>query len=155
MPASIRKGIYFVLGRYTTVARAHYDEQPSPTTVFSDSSLPRQQRRRAFFWPLPQMATSPDEYVLNCSDSELAALISASPNLVPQYSRIALLSPRCIAKAYRPDLAKDALEAAEVAYRLGVRVPRFVRSVQCEHRTFIIMERIEGNTLHNAWPSLG
>ncbi|KJZ73984.1 hypothetical protein HIM_06652 [Hirsutella minnesotensis 3608] len=99
------------------------------------------------------MSAFPDDCVLHCPESELAVLIGKSPRL-EQHSGIARLSNRYLAKAYDPASAEDTLEAVEVAHRLGIRVPRFVRSVRCGDMVFA-MERVEGDTLQDAWPSLG
>jgi hypothetical protein len=100
------------------------------------------------------MATHLDNPILSCSDPELAALIRESPRL-EQYPGIVLLSDRYLAKGYESTAADDTIEAVQVAHRLGIRVPRVVRWVRCEDMVFAIMERIEGCTLEDAWPSLG
>ena len=100
------------------------------------------------------MATHLDNYVFTCSDSELAALIRESPRL-EQHPGIVLLSNQYLAKSYDSTSAADAIDAVKLAHRLGIRVPRFVRLIRYEDMVFTIMERIEGHTLEDAWPSLG
>lgn len=100
------------------------------------------------------MATSLNDWILNCSDTELAAFIRDCPRL-QQHPGISLLSNQYLAKAYNSASVGDTEEAVEVAHRSGIRVPRFIRSVQCEDTVFTIMERIKGETLEDAWPSLG
>lgn len=46
------------------------------------------------------------------------------------------------------------MKAEEVAHSLGVRTPRFLRSVPYDDKAFIIMDRVEGYTLEDAWPRL-
>ncbi|UNI15352.1 hypothetical protein JDV02_001891 [Purpureocillium takamizusanense] len=100
------------------------------------------------------MASSRDDCILHGPESELAVLIRESPRF-EEHPGIARLSNRYLAKAYDPASAEDTLEAVEAAHRLGIRVPRVVRSVRCEGTAFVIMERVEGATLQMAWPSLG
>lgn len=100
------------------------------------------------------MAASLDDWVLSCPDLELAAFVCESRKL-EQHPGISLLSNGYLAKAYNAASVGDTIEAVDVAHRPGIRVPRIIRSVRSEDTVFIIMERIEGDTLQDAWPSLG
>lgn len=100
------------------------------------------------------MATHLDNCIVSGSDSELLGLIRESPTL-EQHGGIALLSNRYLAKYYYLASVEDAIKAVDVTRKLGIRAPRFVRSVLCENMVIAIMERIEGRTLEVTWSSLG
>lgn len=70
------------------------------------------------------MATPLNDCLLNCTDSELAALIRKSPRL-KQHFGIVLLSNRYLAKGYDSASVED-------------------------NTVFAIMERIDGHTLEDA-----
>ncbi|KAJ2967918.1 hypothetical protein NQ176_g9435 [Zarea fungicola] len=97
---------------------------------------------------------SPDEIILHGSDAQVQVLILSSPR-PNSHGGIVLLSNRFIAKAYRPDCLVDTMKTIEIAHSLGIRTPRLIRSVHCPHVEFLIMERVEGMTLEDAWPQLG
>jgi hypothetical protein len=97
---------------------------------------------------------SPDDIVLYGSDAEIKALIAQGP-LLDGLNRIVLLSDRFIAKAYRPDCLADTMKAIEIAQALSIRTPKLVRSTQDPDVEFLIMERVQGRTVEDAWPRLG
>ncbi|EJP66972.1 ankyrin repeat protein [Beauveria bassiana ARSEF 2860] len=96
---------------------------------------------------------SPDYVVLYGSDAEIQSLITQSPRLTP-HGGIALLSDRFLAKAYRPDCLADTMKAIEIAQSLGIRTPKIIRPIQYSDVEFLVMERIEGRTIEDAWPGL-
>ncbi|KAM3515934.1 hypothetical protein MY11210_000474 [Beauveria gryllotalpidicola] len=97
---------------------------------------------------------SPDNIVLFGSDAETEALISQSPRL-ENHAGIVLLSSRFLAKAYSPDNLADTIKTIETAQALGIRTPKLIRSIQCPDLEFLVMERVQGRTLEDAWPELG
>ncbi len=99
-------------------------------------------------------SNSNDELIQTGADSDLAHLIRTCPRLGRQ-SGIILLSDRFLAKNYQSGSADDTIEAVKIARQLGICVPRIVRSVQCDDNVFVIMDRIQGNTLEKVWTNLG
>lgn len=69
-------------------------------------------------------------------------------------SRVFFLSPNLIAKQFNPDDEKDVLEAMQCARRLGIRVPSIERVIEMSGNVYVIMERIHGQTLEEAWAHL-
>lgn len=96
----------------------------------------------------------PDNIVLYGSDAEIKTLITQSPRLKP-HGGIVLLSNRFLAKAYRPDCLADTIKTIEIAQALGIRTPKIIRLIQYADEEFLIMERIKGQTIEDAWPRLG
>lgn len=101
------------------------------------------------------MATPLDDRVSSCTDSELAALIRERSTTLEEHAGIVLLSSGYLAKCYDLISAEDTIKSMEVVHSLGIRAPRFVRTIECEDGLFIIMERIKWDTLEDVWPSLG
>ncbi|KAI9747513.1 MAG: hypothetical protein M4579_007448 [Chaenotheca gracillima] len=95
-----------------------------------------------------------DDLLQKYLDDELQRYIVESPLITP-FSRLSLLSANLLAKHYNPDLVEDTLTAMDVARELGVRVPRVFRTIICENNAYLIMERIQGTTLEEAWAGLG
>lgn len=97
---------------------------------------------------------SPDDVVLYGSDAEIETLIAHSPRLTP-HEGIVLLSDRFLAKAYRPECLVDAMKTMETAQYLGIRTPKIIRPpIRYPNREFLVMERVQGRTLEDAWPGL-
>lgn len=96
----------------------------------------------------------PDGWISEYSDLQLVDLIKGSPTL-EHHRGIMILSDRYLAKSYRPDLVDDVIEAVKVAENLKIRVPQVVRTVRSGHFVYVIMERIWGHTLEDAWISIG
>jgi hypothetical protein len=94
------------------------------------------------------------ELLQDYCDADLVQYIQKSPRL-PHHSSIFILSPHLIAKNCQSDLLQDTIGAMEAAARLGVRVPAAKRIVTFNGNTYLIMERIDGMTLEEAWPKLG
>jgi hypothetical protein len=69
-------------------------------------------------------------------------------------SSVFFLSPNLIAKQLLPGEETDMLEAMQCAGLLGVRVPSIKRVVESSDNVYIIMERIYGQTLEDAWAHL-
>jgi hypothetical protein len=86
-----------------------------------------------------------DETILHGSDAEIQILISQFSRLTQD--RIVPLSRRFLAKAYTPDCLSDVMKTTELARSLEIRTPRTIRSVQCQRRDYLVMERVEGSTL--------
>ena len=95
------------------------------------------------------------------SDEELLQLIFCSQEVEPDsiFYRMRLLSDKLIAVSGTTTISinlRDTLKAMEVARHLGIRVPQVLRTVSAAPRNlyFIIMERVDGITLEEAWPDL-
>ena len=95
------------------------------------------------------------------SDEELLQLISCSQrgdrNNISR--RVRFLSDKLIAVSSRTSITtdpQDTLKAMEVARHLGLQTPQVFRTVSAAPRnlSFIIMERVDGITLEQAWPNL-
>ena len=102
-----------------------------------------------------------DDLLLIYSDEELLQLIFCSQEVYPDSIsyRTRLLSDKLIAVSGMTTIStnlQDTLKAMEVARHLGVRVPEVLRTVFAAPHDlyFIIMERVNGITLEEAWPDL-
>ena len=99
-----------------------------------------------------------DDLLQNYSDEELFQLISGSQEVDPDSSICSalFLSDKLVAIAARTWTIQDTLKAMEVARHLGIRVPQVFRTVTAAsiQESFIIMERVDGTTLEEAWPNL-
>ena len=100
------------------------------------------------------MATFRDDLLEQYSDAEIARFIRESPTL-KSHSGIVILSDAYLAKLYYDFSDQDAIAAMELAGSVGVRAPRGRRSVVVDRLTWCIMDRIEGQTLEELWPSIG
>ena len=69
-------------------------------------------------------------------------------------SRVFSLSPNLIAKQFLRGEEIGMLNALELATLLGVRVPKIKRTVEANENVYVIMERIGGPTLEEAWTYL-
>ncbi|TVY15493.1 hypothetical protein LARI1_G003602 [Lachnellula arida] len=87
-------------------------------------------------------------------DADLVQYIQKAPRL-PDNNMISILSATLIAKNCPLDLLQDTLGAMEAAAQLGIRVPDAKRIVTFERNTYLVMARIDGITLEEAWPKLG
>lgn len=96
---------------------------------------------------------SPDDVVLYGSDTEMKTLITQSPRS-KHFAGIVLLSDQFLAKIYMPDCFADTIKTIELAQSLGIRIPKIIRSIQSSDREFLIVERIQGWTIEDAWPRL-
>jgi len=94
------------------------------------------------------------ELLQSYSDADLFQRIQKSPRL-PHYSRISILSANLIARNCPFELLQDTIGAMEAATQLSVRVPAAKRIVTSNGSTYLIMERIDGVILEEAWPKLG
>lgn len=101
-----------------------------------------------------QIGPTDVELLQGYCDADLVQRIQKSPRL-PHHSRISILSANLIAKIYPFEILQDTIEAMEAARQLGVRVPAIKRIVTSNRKTYLIMERIDGVTLEEAWPKLG
>ncbi|EGX93923.1 flavin-binding monooxygenase, putative [Cordyceps militaris CM01] len=97
---------------------------------------------------------SPDYVVLYGSDAEIKTLVTQSPRLHLDNNGVVLLSDRFIAKFYTPDCLTDKMKTIEIAQSLGIRIPKIIRAIQHPDVTFLVMERVEGQTLEDAWAGL-
>lgn len=71
-----------------------------------------------------------------------------------QSSSVFLLSPNLIAKQFLPGDETDVLEAMQCARLVGVRVPSVKRTIETSGNVYVIMERVYGQTLEEAWTHL-
>ncbi|KAG4431930.1 hypothetical protein IFR05_012575 [Cadophora sp. M221] len=94
------------------------------------------------------------ELLQKYSDADLLQRIRKFPCL-PDHSDIFILSTSLIAKSYRLEEPQDTIGAMEAETQLGVRVPAVKRIVKSGDYNYLIMERIDGVTLEEAWPKLG
>lgn len=89
-----------------------------------------------------------DEY----SSPELVRYILASPPVSPSSPRVVLLSPNLVAKKCdSEEHAADEVAGIEVAHQLGLRVPTVKKVVRAKRYAYVIMKRIRGTTLGDAW----
>ncbi|OAX82440.1 hypothetical protein ACJ72_03202, partial [Emergomyces africanus] len=70
-------------------------------------------------------------------------------------SRVFFLSPNLIAKQFLPGEKIDMLDALQLATLLGVRAPSIKRTIETAENVYVVMERIYGQTLDEAWIHLG
>jgi hypothetical protein len=90
------------------------------------------------------------------SSAELVQYITASPPVSPSSPRVFLLSPNLVAKECESeDSAADEVAGMELAHELGLRVPTVKRVVRAKRDAYIIMNRIRGTSLENAWHQMG
>lgn len=94
-----------------------------------------------------------DEKLNTYSDEYLVWQIFDSPSVEGKRC-IFRLSSHLIAKKHDHNVVEDAASAMELAHGLNIRVPRMKRIVVAKGDTFGIMDRIEGDTLQDAWPQL-
>jgi len=98
-----------------------------------------------------------DEDFLNrCSDDELLDFIknTGTPLGAPP-CRVRQLSPNLVAKGLQSKTLPDALAAQCLARDLGIRVPEIRRTITKNKRSYIIMDRVLGETLETCWSRLG
>jgi hypothetical protein len=95
-----------------------------------------------------------DERLLSKYDSATLASYILESKLCEVSSRVFFLSPNLIAKQFLRGEETGMLNALELAMFLGVRVPGIKRTVEMNENVYIIMERINGQTLEEAWTHL-
>lgn len=104
-----------------------------------------------------------DELLQSYSEAELARYTIASPPTPPPRhdnqprppSSVYLLSENLVAKGYALEDLPDVARTDEVIRKLGIRVPNILRTITLKNGGYCIMERIHGETLEDAWASLG
>ncbi|EEH10297.1 ankyrin repeat protein [Histoplasma capsulatum G186AR] len=94
-----------------------------------------------------------DEKCLSQYDS--ATLVSHIVESCKLSLNVSLLSQNLVAKHYSRGKEVDVLEAMVRAGQLGIRVPCIRRTVERDNDFYIIMERIHGQTLEEAWKHIG
>ena len=100
-------------------------------------------------------STFEDEYLVNYSDAELFDIIKNAPKLFSdKICYVRCLSDKTLAVSCLPKVLEDITKVMEVASRLGIRVPQVHRTVADPPDAYILMERIDGSNLEDAWVSL-
>lgn len=118
--------------------------RPKSGTVSNTTLMPRE---------------SPEDTVLRGSDSELKALIFQSPR--PEiHDGIVLLSsgkpfPRQGLQARLPRRHDESNRGCTNSRHTNTTTNQLIRSVHCVNVDFLVMERIRGRTIEDAWPGLG
>jgi len=93
-----------------------------------------------------------DEY----SDEQLLDFLdNIGTPLTPPPCAVTLLSPNLVAKVVSFKILTDAVAAQNLARDLDIRVPKIRRIITKDGVSYIIMDRVDGLTLEECWPSLG
>lgn len=94
---------------------------------------------------------------LDYSDGEILSYIRTSPHADSSpRCRVVFLSENLVAKPLSNDEVTDETAGIHLAHRLGIRVPDIKRIVpEAEFTVHVIMDRVRGITLEEAWSRLG
>ena len=100
-------------------------------------------------------STFDDTFLLNYSEEELFDFSENAPKLsADMFCRVHCLSDKTMALPCSTKRLEDITKVMEVASRLGIRVPQVYRTVARHSDAYILMARIDGSTLEDAWASL-
>jgi hypothetical protein len=86
-------------------------------------------------------------------DSELISHIRSSPPISPD-SALWIISPNLIAKLIEESEAADEVEGIRFAQQLKLPVPDIKRVIRKGRDVYMIMARIRGRTMEDAWPKM-
>lgn len=91
------------------------------------------------------------------SDEDLLRYIESAEPLLPSETicRIKALSSNLVVKIVSNTTGPDELAGIDMAESLSIRVPTIRRVVKHPERLYIVMDRIRGVTLDEAWPKIG
>ncbi|KAI1929758.1 hypothetical protein LOZ12_006886 [Ophidiomyces ophidiicola] len=92
-----------------------------------------------------------EEHLLSEYDSTTLTRYILESESCKDSSRVFFLSPNLIAKQFLCGEEIGMLNALQLATILGVRVPDIKRTIKTDENVYIIMERIRGQTLEEAW----
>ncbi len=96
-----------------------------------------------------------EQFLETYSNSDLVRYILECPTLSASIRRIFLLSPNLVAKQLIAAKAPDEIAAMKLSKKLHIRVPDIKRVVEDDRNVYVVMDRIQGTTLQEAWAQIG
>jgi Phosphotransferase enzyme family len=104
----------------------------------------------------PDMLDFDETHLDYHSDEELMDFIeSTGTPLGAPPCPVRQISPNLVAKVARSETLPDALAAQCLVRELGIRVPEIRRTITKNNQSYIIMDRVPGETLETCWSRLG